>query len=140
MALVDTLKKNQIFNALTIEQQEIYTALAEEFEDTIELSIYLTPRELSKKLQLGNPEQWQNFLNMEPVKIFIKSTLNQNLQVAQRKSIQSLVKEAELGNVQAAKQVNEISGLLSKADDNKVIVLHQVSRPKLIPRKVEETQ
>lgn len=137
MALVDTLKRNSIFQALTTEQQDIYSRLAEEFEDAVDLAIYLTPRELSTKLQVGNAEQWQNFLNMEPVKIFIKSTLNQNLQVAQRKSIQALTKEAEMGNVQAARQVNELSGLLAKADDNKVIILHKISRPSLIPRKVE---
>jgi hypothetical protein len=135
MSLIDTLQKYQPFQQQPIDMQEVYTRLAETFEDSIDLAIYLTPKELTTKLDIGNPDQWTNFLQMEPVKIFIKSQMAQTLQIAQRKSIQAVAKEAALGNVQAAKQVAELSGALAKIDDNKIVVLHQINRPKLIPRK-----
>lgn len=138
MGLIDTLKRYSPFQAMPIHQQEVYNRLAEEFEDSIDLAMYLTPKELASKLGVGNAEQWQTLLQMEPVKIFIKSEMTQQVQIAQRKSIQAIAKEAALGNVQAAKQVQELSGILSQADNNKIVILHQVNRPKLIPRKEVE--
>ena len=58
-------------------------------------------------------------------------------QIAQRKTFQTLQVAAQQGNVQAAKEINELSGILQQYDNNKVIVLHQISRPKI--QKQEET-
>jgi hypothetical protein len=51
-------------------------------------------------------------------------------QIASRKAFQALLQSALGGNAQAAKQINELSGVLSSTDNNKVVVLTSVPRPK----------
>jgi hypothetical protein len=111
-------------------EQEAFLALASKFENSSE-AMYLSPDELTAKLKLGNKEMWTRFLNLEPVMSFIKSEMAHQARVAQRKAFLSLQKLALEGNVQAAKEINELSGIMSTTDDNKVIVLHQIQRPKV---------
>jgi hypothetical protein len=65
---------------------------------------------------------------METTKQYIKAQMAFNVQIAQRKTLQSLEREANEGNVNAAKQINELSGILNNIDTNKIIVLHRVNR------------
>lgn len=123
------LQNYQKFKDFSQEKQEIVMALAQNFEEDT-LAIYQHPTELISNLGIGNQEQWQEFLNLEPVRSYIKAQMGFHAQVAQRKAFRSLEREAIGGDVQAAKQINELSGILSNADQNRIIVLHQINRGK----------
>lgn len=115
------------FGDFSQEKQEITMGLAQKFEQDPS-AIYLNPVELQKMYDVGTQEQWQEFLNLEPVRSYIKSQMGFNAQIAQRKAFRSLEKEAIEGDVQAARQINELSGVLSNADQNRIIVLHKIER------------
>jgi Mg/Co/Ni transporter MgtE len=126
--LVELLKNARSFQSMPKEQQEITLILANKFEEHSEHTLHLSPQELADTLNLGNKRQWQEFLNLEPTKQYIKTQQAFNAQIAQRKAFQALEREATDGNVNAAKQINELSGILNNIDTNKIIVLHQINR------------
>lgn len=126
--LIELLKNAKSFQSASKEHQEITLILAAKFEEHSEHTLHLSPQELSETLQIGNRRQWQDFLNLEPTKSYIKSQMAFNAQIAQRKTFQALEREATDGNVNAAKQINELSGILNNVDSNKIIVLHQINR------------
>ena len=126
--LLDMLKNSQYFKNLTNEKKEIIARLAEAFEEHSEHTLHLSPNELAKTLNIGNKKQWQDFLNLEPTRQYIKTQQAFNAQIAQRKAFQALEREANEGNVNAAKQINELSGILNQIDSNKIIVLHRIDR------------
>lgn len=128
--LTEIIKDSPEFLDMTEEQQQMTARLAYEFQDN-DLALHLNPVELSQKLGLGNKFQWQNFLQMEPVKIYIKQQVSFNAEIASRKTIETLSKAASTGDTSAAKQINEIAGVYGKADSNKVVILHRIDRPKL---------
>jgi hypothetical protein len=115
------------FNDFTREKQEITMALAQKFEEN-PTALYYSPVELRAQLSIGNLDQWQDFLNLEPVRSYIKAQMGFHAQIAQRKAFHSLEREAIGGDVQAARQINELSGILANADQNRIIVLHQIER------------
>lgn len=125
------LQNYEKFHDFNKEKQEIVMALAQNFEDDPS-AIYLNPSELQGMLGIGNQDLWQEFLNIEPVRSYIKAQMGFNAQIAQRKAFRSLEKEAIQGDVQAAKQINELSGVLSNADQNRIIVLHQIERSEVL--------
>jgi glutathionyl-hydroquinone reductase len=122
------LKSSKQYQDLTNEQKQITAKLAQAFEENSEHTLHLTPQELTNSIQLGNKKVWQEFLNLEPTKNYIKTQMAFNAQIAQRKAFQSLEREANEGNVNAAKQINELSGILNNTDSNKIIVLHHINR------------
>lgn len=126
--LLEMIKKSKNYQNLTQEQKEITARLAATFEEHSEHTLHLSPTELTTTLQIGNKKLWQDFLNLEPTRQYIKSQMAFNAQVAQRKAFQSLEREAIGGDVQAAKQINELSGILNNIDTNKIIVLHRINR------------
>jgi hypothetical protein len=128
--LLDIIKSSKSYQSLPNEQKEITVRLATAFEEHSEHTLHLTPTELTETLSLGNKKLWQEFLNLEPTKQFIKAQMAFNAQVAQRKAFQSLEREAIGGDVNAAKQINELSGILNNIDSNKIIVLHRIDRSK----------
>jgi hypothetical protein len=127
--LMEMLKESKSFQEKTLEQQEVLAALARSFEVNPN-ALYLTPDELTKKLNIGNRDMWFNFLNLEPVRNFIRAEMANQSQIAQRKTFLALASAAQDGNVQAAKEINELSGIMSSADNNRIVVLHKISRPK----------
>jgi hypothetical protein len=127
--LMEMLKESKSFQEKTLEQQEVLAALARSFELNPN-ALYLTPDELTKKLNIGNRDMWFNFLNLEPVRNFIRAEMANQSQIAQRKTFLALASAAQDGNVQAAKEINELSGIMSSADNNRIVVLHQIVRPK----------
>lgn len=129
MALLDMLEKNPIFQELPLDKKHVLSTLALEFEDN-ELALYLTPKELTSKLNIGNPDQWSLFLSLDPVRNYIKKETADNIAIAQRKGLLALQQAAASGNVQAAKEINEMAGIYEKADNNKIVILHRVNRPK----------
>ena len=126
--LKEMIKNSDNYQKLSMQEKEIIMRLAEQFEEHSESTLHLTPLELTEALQIGNKNLWQRFLNLEPTKQFIKAQMAFNAQVAQRKAFQSLEREANEGNVNAAKQINELSGILNNIDSNKIIVLHRIDR------------
>jgi hypothetical protein len=126
--LLDMIKSSKSYQNLTEEQKEITIRLATVFEEHSEHTLHLTPTELTNVLKLGNKHLWQDFLNLEPTRQFIKSQQAFNAQIAQRKAFQALEREAVNGDVNAAKQINELSGILNNIDTNKIIVLHRIDR------------
>lgn len=135
--LIDTLKQSKPFQDLPKPNQEIIATLAYYFEQTEE-ALYMSPRELEETTDRGTKEQWQQFLNLEPVKNYIKAEMHHQAQVAQRRVFLALQTSAQGGNVQAAKEINELSGILDRQDSNKVVVLHQIQRPKVQAKEKEE--
>jgi hypothetical protein len=133
--LLEMLKASQSFQQLQKEEQEIIAVLAVHFEENPR-ALYQTPQELAKSTQRGNKAQWQHFLSLDSVRNYIKSEMNHQTQVAQRKTLQALQEAAENGNVQAAKEINELSGIMQAGDNNRVVVLHQIARPKIQTQEV----
>jgi glutathionyl-hydroquinone reductase len=128
MQLLPMLKNSTHFQELTKEQQEILAILASQFEEHSEHTLHLSPTELADTLSIGNKKQWHDFLNLEPTQQYIKTQQAFNARIAQRKAFQALEREANEGNVNAAKQINELSGILNNIDTNKIIVLHHINR------------
>lgn len=127
--LLEMLNKNAQHTSLPRTQREIVDRLAATFESD-EINLLKTPAELTATTQLGNKQQWQDFLNNDTVKAYIKGQMASMATVSQRKAFESLSRNAANGDVQAAKQINELSGILNQ-DSNKVIVLHQIKRGEL---------
>lgn len=136
--LVDMIRHHRSFqDNMTIEQQEIYLRLADVFADE-SANLFKSPEELSTSLNIGNKFQWASFLSLEPVQQYIRAEISRSLQVMQRKTLLALQQEAKMGNVQAIKEIKDLSGIMAQGDTNKVIVLHQIARPKKAPVKQEE--
>jgi hypothetical protein len=126
--LTQMLKESQTFSSLSIPEQQITMVLASKFQDSINY-LFLNPEELALHTGIGTKEQWYDFLLLQETKNFIKSQMAFMSQIAQRKTFASLVQLALDGNQQAAKQVQELSGVLNQQDTNRTIVLHQIPRP-----------
>jgi hypothetical protein len=128
LMLSEMIRNSPNYQKMSTQEKEITLRLATEFEEHSEHTLHLTPIELTETLEIGNKKLWQDFLNMETTKQYIKAQMAFNVQIAQRKTLQSLEREANEGNVNAAKQINELSGILNNIDTNKIIVLHRVNR------------
>lgn len=126
--LTSMLQQSQSYKELSIPNQAMQTTLAQQFEKSSD-NLFCSPEELSHTLGIGTISNWERFLALEPVQNYIKSQMTNISQVASRKAFQALSEKAASGDTQAAKQINEISGLLAKADSNRVIVLTHVPRP-----------
>jgi hypothetical protein len=128
--LLDMLKTDKQFQDLPLPEQDLIARLASAFIED-QSNIFKSADELAESASIGNIAHWQRFLTLAPVIMYIKGQMAQIAQVASRKGFLSLQKEANAGNVQAIKQINELAGILNKADDNKVIVLSYIPRPKI---------
>lgn len=88
----------------------------------------LTPDELEEATGISS-NQWSDFINTsEEIRQFINNKTNEDIEFAQRKALNALSKEAGRGNVQAIKELNQISGILNQ-NNNKQIVTHYIPRP-----------
>jgi hypothetical protein len=139
MNLLNMLKESKSFQDKSQEQQQIFARLADTFESDPDY-LFLDPIELTTTTELGNKTMWFQFLNLEPVKNYIKSEMSYKAQVAQRRAFAALANSAEQGNVQAAKEINELSGIMSASDNNRVVVLMRVSRPEIQKKKEENNE
>jgi hypothetical protein len=128
--LTELLKKHPAFQELPLHEQEIFAKLATVFQESTD-NLFKSPEELEESTGIGNRFQWARLLAFEPTKHYIESQMAQITQIAHRKAFLSLQKEATLGNVQAVKHINELSGIMENKDNNKIIVLHQIERPQV---------
>ena len=126
--LTEMLDQSGSLNDLPLPQKTILYRLAHRFQSSTEY-LFLDPTELLEITSLGTLEDWKSLLNLQETQNFVKGQMGFMAQIAQRKTFQSLVKSALEGNSQAAKQVQELSGIMNQADNNRIVVLHHVPRP-----------
>jgi hypothetical protein len=110
-------------------QKTILMALANRFQSHTEYLFY-DPQELYENSEMGTIQDWTTLLNLQETKNYIKGQMAFISQISQRKTFMGLVSQALSGNAQAAKQVQELSGILNQQDTNRVVVLHQIPRKK----------
>lgn len=119
---------NEVEDYIPVDKQLVFTKLAELFQSKISY-LYLDPDELSEELGVGSPETWEEFMNVEPVRLYVAARTKNLTQIHARKSLANLQKSANKGDVASIKYLNEISGILQAQAGNKTIVLHYVPRP-----------
>jgi hypothetical protein len=89
----------------------------------------LSPSELTKITNISQ-DIWYEFLNNnEEIRQYIHRRTNEDIEIAHRKAMQALGDQASNGNVQAIKELNNLSGILNQ-NNNKQIVTHYIPRPK----------
>lgn len=126
--LKEMIQQSSILNDKPAPDQAIILRLAQSFEADTN-ALFMNPEELVEYLNIGTKDSWQEFLNLQPVKSYIQGQMGFIGQIAQRKTFHSLVTMALSGNQQAAKQVQELSGIMNQQDSNRTIILHHVPRP-----------
>lgn len=87
-----------------------------------------SPSELEKETNIP-AQTWYDFINnSEEIRQFIHRRTNEDIEFAHRRALSALAKEAQRGNVQAIKELNNLSGILNQ-QNNKQIVTHFIPRP-----------
>jgi hypothetical protein len=125
--LTQMLEQTQSLDTLPLPQKTILFTLAGRFQQSTEY-LFLNPEELQQTLNIGTVDQWKELLLLQETQNFIKGQMAFISQISQRKTFQSLVEMALDGNQQAAKQVQELSGIMNQQDQNRVVVLHKIPR------------
>lgn len=131
--LTEMLNQSEALQQYSKPKQEILMRLAYMFQDNTHY-LYLSPEELVSVTGIGTKEDWYELLNLQETKNYLKGTMAFLAQVAQRKTFASLVNLALTGGQgaqQAAKQIQELAGVMNQQDSNRVVVLHQIPRPQL---------
>jgi hypothetical protein len=123
------LEESGALNDRSLPQKTILMTLASRFQDQTDY-LFHNPDELYEISNLGTVDHWTQLLNLQETKNYIKGQMAFLAQIAQRKTFASLVQQALGGNANAAKQVQELSGILNSQDTNRVVVLHQIPRRK----------
>jgi hypothetical protein len=88
----------------------------------------MSPNQLQS--QTGIPEDvWSEYFQREDVRQRITNKMSEDIEIAHRQAMGALAKQASQGNVQAIKELNQVSGILNQ-NNNKQIVTHYIPRPK----------
>jgi hypothetical protein len=127
--LTQMINESGVLKDKTLPEQTILMKLAARYQENTNF-LFLDPEELQTESGIGTKEQWTELLRLQETQNFLKGQMQFLAQIAQRKTFQSLVQSALGGNAQAAKQVQELSGVLNQQDNNRTVVLHYVPRPK----------
>jgi hypothetical protein len=127
--LTQMINESGVLKDKTLPEQTILMKLAARYQENTNF-LFLDPEELQQESGIGTKEQWTELLRLQETQNFLKGQMQFLSQIAQRKTFQSLVTSALGGNAQAAKQVQELSGVLNQQDQNRTVVLHYVPRPK----------
>ena len=127
--LTEMLNKSGTLSTYPLPQKTILLTLANLLQTNTSL-LFLDPEELHQETKKGSKEQWNELLRLQETQNFIKGQMQFLSQIAQRKTFQSLVQSALSGNAQAAKQVQELSGIMNQQDQNRTVILHHIPRPK----------
>lgn len=126
--LTKMLQESGSLKDYSLPDQAIYMKLASILQSHTTY-LFMSPEELAEDVGVGSREQWSELLKLNETKAFLKGQMAALSEIAQRKTFQSLVQLALSGNAQAAKQVQELSGILNQQDTNRTIVLHKIPRP-----------
>jgi hypothetical protein len=127
--LTKMISESGVLNDKSLPEQTILMTLASRFQDNTNF-LFLDPEELVVQSGMGTKDQWTDILKLQETQNFIKAQMQFLSSIAQRKTFQSLVESALSGNQQAAKQVQELSGIMNQQDQNRTVVLHYVPRAK----------
>jgi hypothetical protein len=127
--LTEMLNQSDTLDNYPLPQKRIIMTLASRFQTQTNL-LFMNPEELEEYTALGTRDQWADLLKLQETKNYIKGQMAALAEIAQRKTFSSLVEQAMNGNAQAAKQVQELSGIMNQQDTNRTIILHQIPRPK----------
>jgi chromosome condensin MukBEF MukE localization factor len=127
--LTQMINESGVLKDKTLPEQTILMKLAARYQENTNF-LFLDPEELQQESRIGTKEQWTELLRLQETQNFLKGQMQFLAQIAQRKTFQSLVQSALGGNAQAAKQVQELSGIMNQQDQNRTVVLHYVPRPK----------
>lgn len=125
--LTKMLEESGAFENLPIPDQQIMYRLANIFQSNTKY-LFMSPEELLSSTALGTKDYWTSLLNYQETQGYIKAQMAFLSQISQRKTFQSLVQMALEGSQQAAKQVQELSGIMNQQDTNRVVVLHYIPR------------
>lgn len=107
--------------------EQLVLAKLQKLENDLSGFHRMTLAELSNKT--GIPENtWSTYLQREDVRQRIHSKMNEEIEIAHRTSLTALSREAQRGNVQAIKELNQLSGILNQ-NKNRQIVTHYIPRP-----------
>jgi hypothetical protein len=126
--LTEMLNESESLKGLSLPERTILLRLASKLQSQTNY-LFMTEDELQENTSLGSIDQWKQLLRLQETKNYIKSTMAAVSEIAQRKTFHALIQEAMAGNVQAAKQVQELSGIMNQQDSNRIVVLHQIPRP-----------
>jgi hypothetical protein len=127
--LTKMLSESGVLDDRTLPEKTILMKLAARYQENTNF-LFLDPEELQTESGIGTKEQWTELLRLQETQNFLKGQMQFLAQIAQRKTFKSLVESALGGNANAAKQVQELSGVLNQQDQNRTVVLHYVLRPK----------
>lgn len=127
--LTEMLNQSDTLSTYPLPQKTILLTLATTLQNNTNL-LFLDPEELVEQTGKGNKDSWEQLLRLQETQNFIKAQMQFMSQIAQRKTFSSLVEMALAGNAQAAKQVQELSGIMNQQDQNRTVVLHYIPRPK----------
>jgi hypothetical protein len=128
--LTDMILNSEEYTQLQKPAQLITLTLGKKFEESTEY-LFLSPEEIVDLTHIGTVEQWNTFFNLQTVKTYIQSQMAAIAQISQRKTFRSLVEMALSGGQgasTAAKQIQELSGIMNQIDSNKIVVLHHIPR------------
>lgn len=104
-----------------------------------EIPNFYTSTPLQLYHQTDIPEEvWSEYLQREEVRQRIRAKTVEDIEIAHRQALNALAKEASRGNVQAIKELNNLSGILNQ-NNNKQIVTHYIPRPEPQPKEGTET-
>jgi hypothetical protein len=99
----------------------------------------LSPQELQELTSIPL-DIWYEFINTnEEVRQFIQRRTNEDIEFAHRKALSALAEEASRGNVQAIKELNNLSGILNQSN-NKQIITHYIPRPTQTKKREERIE
>lgn len=88
----------------------------------------LTPQELEQITKI-DAKEWHNLITTnEQVRQLIHRKTNEDIEIAHRKALSALSKEAQRGNVQAIRELNQLSGILNQ-QNSKQFITHYIPRP-----------
>jgi hypothetical protein len=127
--LTQMINESGVLKDKTLPEQTILMKLAARYQENTNF-LFLDPEELQTESGIGTKEQWTELLRLQETQNFLKGQMQFLAQIAQRKTFQSLVTSALGGNAQAAKQVQELSGIMNQQDQNRTVVLHYIPRAK----------
>lgn len=130
--LTQMLQQGKSLTDLPLPDQQIIMKLARKFQSQHDY-LFLEPEKLVELTNLGTADQWQQLLLLPETQAYIKGQMAFLAQIAQRKTFAALVSMALAGGqgaASAAKQIQELSGIMNQQDTNRTIVLHHIPRPK----------
>ena len=95
----------------------------------------MSPQELSTTTKIAE-DIWYDFINNnEEIRQYIQRRTQEDIEISHRKALAALGNAASLGNVQAIRELNQLSGILNQ-NNNRQIVTHYIPRPE----KTKETK